>query len=192
MPAYYIGSMAFSNGLDILHYGVKGMRWGVRKDDRIRADNQKAFKLGRQATISSRAAIISRRRLDRAKARQSKLDNAATRYRTDRAEKLNQYWEETAKKNEKAVKEHYKELIRKYGRENVTAIKTNKKGLISERTTSGTDIAVSIGATVGVNAALRLLHVPITMIYYPPTAQQRALSAYRDTKRQYDYERKFG
>lgn len=38
MPAYYIGSMAFSNGLDILHYGVKGMRWGIRKDDRIGGD----------------------------------------------------------------------------------------------------------------------------------------------------------
>lgn len=31
MATYYIGSMTFSDGSDILHYGVKGMKWGVRK-----------------------------------------------------------------------------------------------------------------------------------------------------------------
>lgn len=41
MSTYYIGSMTFSDGSDILHYGVKGMRWGVRNEAKIRSHYNK-------------------------------------------------------------------------------------------------------------------------------------------------------
>lgn len=40
MASYYIGSMAFSDDSDILHYGVLGMKWGVRKEYSSNSDRR--------------------------------------------------------------------------------------------------------------------------------------------------------
>lgn len=69
MPSYYIGSMCFSDGNDLLHYGVKGMKWGVRKLEAgrlgtgrriikaLNRDERKIAKLKRKSALAKGRAI---------------------------------------------------------------------------------------------------------------------------------------
>lgn len=64
MSTYYIGSMAFSDGSDILHYGVVGMKWGVRQRREYNRDLRKRKRMGKRADKRTNAYIKAKNRLD--------------------------------------------------------------------------------------------------------------------------------
>lgn len=70
MANYYVGSMTFSDGSDILHYGVKGMKWGVRNEAKIQS---------RYKRLSSRARKY-KLRSTRLQVKASKAQLKATKY----------------------------------------------------------------------------------------------------------------
>lgn len=168
MPAYYIGSISASSE-DLTHYGVKGMRWGVRRQEK-REDNKKAFRLGRQATISDRAKRLAEKR---------RIKNP-----TEKNIKLEEYWKKEAENDKNAAVDHYKQLIKKYGKQNVRGIRYNREGMISERVASGPEIGLSIGTTLTSLGLSMLAHVPVTLIVWPKTARGRA-------RQQYDYSKRY-
>ena len=134
---------------ELLHYGVKGQKWGIRRyqnpdgtltsegrkraKQEYRADNKEAFRLGKAATNYGKAAVIS---TDRALKYAKKADealqkdpnglNASTLRKIARARdsKTAANMLITAYKitKEKAEK-HCAELIDKYGKEAVSNIK---------------------------------------------------------------------
>lgn len=85
MATYYIGSMAFSDGSDILHYGVKGMKWGIR---RYEYDGVRNLRRRRAIRIASRLREVNSDtvRIQRMTRRQKESLRRATKYWTDRAE----------------------------------------------------------------------------------------------------------
>lgn len=147
--------MEFYNNNELMHYGVKGMRWGVRryqnedgsltKEGRKRArkeyreDNTKAFTLGSKATIYGNAAAKS---MDRTIKLENKLDK---RYAKDptgssrRTQSLKKKWDASSKtsmelmqnykKYHDAAKAHCNSLIKKYGKEAVADIRYTEKKL---------------------------------------------------------------
>lgn len=53
MANYYVGSMTFSDGSDILHYGVKGMKWGVRNEAKIQSRYKRLSSRARKYKLRS-------------------------------------------------------------------------------------------------------------------------------------------
>ena len=80
---YYIGSMVFSDN-DICHYGVKGMKWGVR---RYEYDGAKGLRQRHAVRVASRLQQVNmdQKRIDRMTNRQKQSLKNATEYWDARA-----------------------------------------------------------------------------------------------------------
>lgn len=150
MSNYYLGPDGNLYAKDELrHYGVKGMKWGVRRyqnpdgtltaagrkraRQEYKTDNTTAFELGKNATISGHSAAKSMQRTIRL---ENKLDKQYARDPEGvkrRTKSLNDKWTASAKTTEELTKyyqeqkakaeAHYKSLVDKYGQEAVSSIK---------------------------------------------------------------------
>lgn len=143
-----------SNG-ELYHYGVKGMKWGVRRyqnaDGTLTAagrkrarqeykqDNKTAFELGRNATIAGHATARSMKRtinLENALGKRYEKDPEGQKFLTKETRKR---WEASAKTTaefantyahyKNKAEAHCKSLIDKYGKEAVSSIKYKDKKL---------------------------------------------------------------
>jgi len=126
----------------IMHYGVKGMRWGQHlfgKDYTIggksfpkggvKADNKKAFEYGRNATITGRAKVIADRKTEKLKTKMDRKpdsDRLKNKYRE--ASRISARLDKEYEADHTRVRQHVKELKRKYGGENVKDLVYKKFG----------------------------------------------------------------
>ena len=147
---YYITSDG-----ELYHYGVRGMKWGVRRyqnaDGSLTAagkkrarqeykeDNKTAFELGKNATITGRATARSMKRtvkLENALEKRYDKDPEGQKFMT---KELRKRWEASATTTaelanaymhyKNKAEAHCKSLIDKYGQEAVSSIKYKDKKL---------------------------------------------------------------
>lgn len=180
------------------HYGVMGMKWGVRKQyaqshnmtskqlrKQIKADNREAFELGKRATI---ADYTTDRALYKQFKAQKKYNKRATKKNQDRLKRANLVFK-GAKENtiaeRKNIVNHHKKLIEKYGKEYVSNIKTNKLGMIDENVNSSKTKAIIAGVNFLTNFAanftLAAMGSPVRVIGVaaPKSKYQYAREEYR-------------
>lgn len=134
---------------ELYHYGVRGMKWGIRryqkKDGSLtpegkkrakseyKADNEEAFNKGKDATVSGHAAARSMKRTIKLENRLEKKYEKDPEGIKRSTQNLHQKWQASAKttgqlveaamKYRKEAEEHCKSLMRKYGKEAVSSIK---------------------------------------------------------------------
>lgn len=164
----------------IAHYGVMGMKWGVRKQraaaagmsvrdykKQIKADNKEAFRLGKAATIADMTADITAKKLAKNKARSmGKTPTDRRVAKTARAAFANALAQEKAQKARAAMQAHRESLIKKYGEVNISQIRKTNAGRTNERVTTAKDWAINAGmSALGTLAGSTLLS-PMGMRYF--------------------------
>ena len=148
---------------ELMHYGIKGQKWGVRRFQNedgtltpagrkkykmeIKEENRKAFEYGREASISSHAAayaknksIKSQYKYKKALLKDPNMIKSSTQKKRRNAEAdamSSKQLEAYARSAEKKAREHCNSLIKKYGSENVKNISYSnfiaKDGSITKR-----------------------------------------------------------
>ena len=140
---------------ELCHYGVKGMKWGVRRyqnadgsltaagkkraRQEYRADNKTAYELGKKATIAGHATAKSMKRTIKYENRLEKKYANDPDGQKGSTNRLRRKWEASAKTTEgfgmvyaaykNKAEQHCQSLIDKYGSEAVSSIKYKDKKL---------------------------------------------------------------
>lgn len=162
----------------LCHYGIKGMKWGIRRyqnpdgsltsagrarygdfknlGKHINEENKKATKLAGAAATSDRALTRANARVkkysDKLEARRAKgKDTSKLERKLDIAKESQKEISNVATSRRAAVKKHYDLLVKEFGKENVNGVVLNDNGEISDGVAKGRALTASIvsGALLG-------------------------------------------
>ena len=184
------------------HYGVMGMKWGVRKQyaqshnmtskqlrKQIKADNKEAFRLGREATIADRTYAIAEHKLQKALNKSRKNTNSSKRLlNSARAAFASSLAKANSEKARDAMKAHRESLVKKYGDTKISQIKYNKHGQTNERVTTAKDWAINTGVSaLGTLAGSIMLNPAGMRMFYiqtPGGKEAYAKQRYKQLKKE--------
>lgn len=113
----------YSSEDTLCHYGVKGMKWGQRKE--AAKDNAQADKYGRQANDNYKLYQYAQHIRIKANKKYKKKPTDANKLALARAKEKEAMYKKEYAKNESMVKNHHKQLVSKWGANNVTDISRN-------------------------------------------------------------------
>lgn len=176
---------------ELYHFGVKGMKWGVRRYQNsdgsltsegkkrmkadYKADNKKAFELGKMATTYSRAQRYSQNREDKMTKRYEKAlekgSKSTIRKYKDMvaAKESNKHIKEVYKAYESEAKAFEKNLMNRWGKDSVKSLKYDKNGKVDEKVVTNTEKAINLITSVGSYAAMAAGVSPVAVISVSPS-----------------------
>lgn len=176
------------------------IRYSRAERKEIRAENRKAFALGREATIAGRAMgyainkeLANAKKYDAVVEKNpdgSKKADRLLKKEADLKETRNLLMDDYEKKAD-AARAHAESLIQKYGKENVKDVaftmKKNSEGdlypVVNEEVTSGAELAASVLVSAGSFAVSVLTESPVFFMTYPKSANQLGYNRYKTTHR---------
>ena len=200
MMNYYIVDDGWLDSSELYHYGIKGMKWGVRRyqnpDGSLTAagkkkarqdymeDNKKAFELGKEATVYGHATAKS---MNRTIKLENKLDK---QYEKDpegiyrRTQALRKKWNASSKTSAQLAQEyaaardagekHCESLIDKYGKDAILPITYKdiklKEGKYSPSSFRTINEKTNSISDYAINAGLSLTTVALNMMGVLPIA----------------------
>ena len=190
-----------------MHYGVKGMRWGQHlfgKDytiggktfskKEVRADNNKAFKYGRNVTITGRARLIAEKKKQKAKDRMDRNpDSARLKNKYREASKIAYNLTKEYNADHDRAKQHVKKLRQRYGRENVSNLVYKKFGnryVVNEPIHSKTELATHAAVNALSAGLMATGTVPISVFTFPTSKGTNGQAKYSAERNRVRYETK--
>lgn len=184
----------------LIHYGIKGQKWGIRRwqnedgsltsDGKKRyikeykEDNKKAFEYGKDASIKGQAAAAAIKRESYRQKRYLKKPTEKNLAKLKAAKETTNKLNDESNAAQRKAEAHFKELISKYGDQAVSKIKYDKHGVMNERVETGRQRALNVAVTLGtaVTAATVSRALGLKFIYFPYVAMtSTAKSEGRDT-----------
>lgn len=162
--------MNFNEQSFLCHYGVLGMKWGIRryqnKDGsltaaglqrygskmnlakRIQEENEKAHRLSTAAAVTDRAYNIADKRVGKALDNERKADTNTKVLKNLKeltaAQETRRILKEMKENNRQAINEHYNALVKEFGAESVRNVTINKNGEVSDGVRKGDAITASL------------------------------------------------
>lgn len=189
---------------ELYHYGILGMKWGIRRyqdangrltpegrkraRQEYRADNKKAFQLGKEATIAAKANRFAAKNTLKAVTKYygntSKNGSTITRKYENMlvALETGNILAKQAAEAQERVEAHHKELQEKYGKDAISDIRRDKYGKIDEEVVTTGQLAVDAAITTASIAGVAFGKLPVGVIVVPRSARGMGYSKYRDTK----------
>lgn len=151
------------------HHGVKGMHWGVRKDDyrrssEYKADAKQRYKLGREATISDYSYRKANAKVEKLKKKINRnRGSIGLRSELSRNEWIKRQLQSKRDKTSSMLEKHVSKMKKTYGSD-IADVKRNdnpflkrNQGRINEQVINGWDWARAMGKTAGSTVLLSTL-----------------------------------
>lgn len=200
MSNYYLYDGQFYMYDELCHYGIKGMKWGVRRyqnpDGSLTAagkkkarqeykeDNKKAFELGKEATVYGHAAAKSMNRTIKIENKLDKQYEKDPEGITRRTQAIRKKWNASSKTSAQlaqayaaardAGEKHCESLIDKYGKEAIRPINYKdiklKDGKHSPSSFRTINEETNSVSDYAINAGLSLTTVALNMMGAIPFA----------------------
>ena len=178
---------------ELMHYGIQGMRWGIRRyqrypdsysgdgkfvGDAARAANKQRLKVAREATLAGKNLRNANRRALKYEFDQDNQE------KFQKALRDREFWNEKYKENEEKAIRTIKSLQEKYGSNNIKDLRY-KNGLFDDEVFSKAELGVRFLAAAAAAATISptsfTLTVPIknvqAIVYKAKVQQQEGMPA---------------
>lgn len=178
---------------ELMHYGIQGMRWGIRRyqrypdsysgdgkfvGDAARAANKQRLKVAREATLAGKNLRNANRRALKYEFDQDNQE------KFQKALRDREFWNEKYKENEEKAIRTIKSLQEKYGSNNIKDLRY-KNGLVDDEVFSKAELGVRFLAAAAAAATISptsfTLTVPIknvqAIVYKAKVQQQEGMPA---------------